>query len=157
MELQKLKYLTKSSAYEILLNIKNSGDDTANKYLAMMVGSQKVPYDVVAYINRYKSLPQLETYNRIYERRRKNPLYHNLVNESSSDIDKALALSSLITQSLIRMKELDDNDKKVYADIMNIPIISSAITKYTMYGDSSDLNDVFMMVREIFKRLFSKD
>lgn len=153
----RLETLSKSSAYSKLIEIGNSNKDVdVSKYISEMVGSDSVPFDVLVFINKYIPIPQLETYNSIYWKRRKNPLYRNMVNESLPPIDKALALSSFMTRAIITMKDLPESNRQEYADIMNIPIISEAISRYTNYGDSDTLEEVFMMVRDVFKKLYSR-
>lgn len=155
MESSKIKSLTKSDIYSKLINIRPKDKD-ANKYLSMMVGTDSIPYEVLVYVNRFDPIPQLETYNRIYERRRKNPLYKNLVNENLPDIEKAIALSSLLTQSFIRMKELNEEERIEYSDIMNISVITDALSRYSVLGDTEYLTEIFLLVRDVFKKLFYK-
>ena len=87
----------------------------------------------------------------------KSPLYKNLVNENASDEDQAIALSSLLTQTLIHTKQLvkenNEDDVQEYADIMNVSAITEALNDY-VNGDSTKLNETFLEVRNVVKTLY---
>lgn len=154
-----MKTLDKTRAYAYLNRIKNESNGKINvtPYIHELAVSETVPYEVLIFINRHIGLPQLFTYNEIYNRMGKSPLYKNLVNENASDEDQAIALSSLLTQTLIHTKQLvkenNEDDVQEYADIMNVSAITEALNDY-VHGDSTKLNQVFMSTREVVKTLF---
>lgn len=153
-----MKCLDKSSIYSTLFEIKETHNEDISKYIKEVSRSDtSIPSNTLKFINKYHPLQQLETYNQIYNRRYKNPLYKNLVNEDLPVEEKAIAISSLITQSLIRMKSLDENDRKEFAYIMNFNTLVESLNNYASTGDDVMLNDTFMNVRNVLKNLFSKE
>ena len=116
-----------------------------------------VPTDVLIFINKHVGLPQLFTYNEVYDRRRNNPLYKNLVNENLEDENKAIALSSLLTQTFIHTKQLVKENKQSdipeYTDIMNVKAITEALNDYAN-GNAKKLNEVFFEIRDLLKELY---
>lgn len=148
-----MRSITKSTAYAKLAEIKEEGIETS-KYVRMLANSDSVPYDVLVFVNRYKPLDQLCIYNHVYENRRNNPLYKNIVNESASVEDKALAMSSLVTQTLIKCKTMDESSKQELIGIMNIDIILEALHSYMVDGNSQKLQETALGIRDVFKRLY---
>lgn len=145
-----MRAITKSTAYAKLASIKNEGIDTS-RYIRLLAGEETVPYDVLVFINKHSPLDQLSVYNHIYENRRKNPLYKNIVNENASIEDKALALSSILTQTIISCKKTSDNE---CFKVMNVDLILEALSDYTLKGSTSKLVDVSNGIRDIFKKLY---
>ena len=152
-----MRTIDKSYAYATLREIKDSKGIDVSKYVREVASNDSVPYSTIIFMNRHKGLPQLATYNKIYERRRSNPLYKNLVNEKLPIEDKAIALSSFMTQTLIHMKELRNNNQYDemfdYAEIMNLGLVANALEEYGV-GDTNPLNEAFDQVRQMFKMLF---
>lgn len=148
-----MRTITKSTAYSKLKEIKESGIDT-NKYLRDLVNSDSVPYNVLIFINKYSPIEQLYTYNKIHENRRKNPLYKNIVNENAEVEDMALALSSILTQTLIHAKDLSEIYRTEYYSIMNTDLILEALSSYTINNDSKKLTEIFLGIRDVFKNLY---
>lgn len=152
-----MRTLDKNLAYSYLNKIKKENVNVS-QYMKMVASSEAVPYDVMVFINRYVGLPQLATYNEIYDRRRKNPLYKNLVNENLSDEDKAIALSSLLTQTFIHTKQLvkegKQEDVKIYSEIMNMTAITEALCEYSLHNNAEKMNEIFLGIRDVFKSLF---
>lgn len=154
--------LDKFLAYSKLSEIKNNPDvsNEANDHIKKVFNEDSLPYETIIFINKYLPLDQLSVYNRIYENRRKNPLYKNLVNEKLSVEDKAIALNSLLTQILINNKKLRESgnikDAELFNDFMGSSEINSALGEY-LCGNHSKLEEVFDMVRETFKKLYNKE
>lgn len=148
--------LNKQIAYQKLYQIKEKADIT--EQLKKLALSETVPYDVICFINKYIPIDLLETYNHIYTNRRKNPLYKSLVNENLKAEDQAIALSSLLTQTLIHSKNLKkkgyQKESRNHLNVMNTDEIIRALESYAN-GDEKTLNKVFLMVRDVFKELFS--
>ena len=152
-----MKAINKSMAYADLKYIKENFNVDTSRYVREVAQNDTVPVSTVLFINKYKPLEQFYTYNKIHENRRKNPLYKNLVNENLSESEKAIALSSFVTQSMIHNKELikegKESDSKEFLDIMNVNTVLEALSDYAV-GNSDKLNECFAMVREVFKKLF---
>ena len=154
-----MKTIDKNRAYAYLNRIKNESNGAVNvlPYIHKVAMSETVPYDVLIFINKHIGLPQLYTYNEIYKRMGSNPLYKNLVNEDLDDENQAIALSSLLTQTLIHTKQLvkenEQEDVQEYAEIMNVRAITEALNDY-VNGDSTKLNEVFLGTREVMKALY---
>ena len=162
MVVHNMKPLDKTSAYAYLSKIKTESVETGkpvnvSPYMKKVASNDTVPTDVLIFINKHMGLPQLFTYNEIYDRRRNNPLYKNLVNENLDDENKAIALSSLLTQTFIHtrqlVKENKQNDIKEYTELMNVSAITEALNEYAN-GSNKKLNEVFFEIRDVFKELF---
>lgn len=152
-----MKTINKSRAYAYLNRIKNECKVNVSPYIHKVAMSETVPYDVLIFINKHIGLPQLYTYNEIYKRMNKNPLYKNLVNENLDDENQAIALSSLLTQTLIHTKQMvkenEQEDVQEYAELMNVRAITEALNDY-VNGDSTKLNETFLEVRNVVKTLY---
>lgn len=152
-----MKTLDKNSAYAKLASIKESNGIDVSRYMREVASSDIVPITTLIFINKYYPLDQLYTYNKIHENRRKNPLYKNLVNEALPESDRAIALSSFVTQVMIHAKDLKSNSKiedaDRYMEIMDIGSILDAIKMYSE-GSPDKLNEVFIQIRRVFKNLF---
>lgn len=152
-----MKPITKSKAYADLKYIKeNFNVDTTNQLKAVAL-NETIPVETIIFINKYKPLEQFYTYNKVYENRRKNPLYKNLVNENLPTAEKAIALSSFITQAMIHNKELlkenKEDDAQLFLGVMNIENIAEAINDYVK-GNDEKLLEAFDETRNVFKNLF---
>lgn len=154
-----IKTLDKTSAYAYLNKIKSEGINTS-QYMRKVASSDTVPTDVLIFINKHIGLPQLFTYNEIYHKRigpNKNPLYKNIMSENLDDENKAIALSSILTQTFIHtrqlVKENKQDDVKEYAELMNVAAITEALNDYAN-GNAEKLNEVFSEIRTVFKELF---
>lgn len=145
--------MNKLKCYEYLNRIMEQGVPI-KEHVERIVGSDTVPVDTIVFIDKYCPLESLNTYRDIHEKRFKNPLYRNLVNESASVEDRAIALSSLLTRAMIRMSNINEKYRKDYATEMNIKEISEALTLYSYNKDSSKLNEVFDKTRSFIKELF---
>lgn len=154
-----MKPLSKAKAYELLFRINKKQDINIDKYIDMLSKSgDMIPVEVILFINKYNSstLPQLKVFNIIYSKRRTNPLYKNIMNESATPDEQCLALNSLITQCLIQIKQLRLEERDMLIDIMNVSDILQAITDYLVNGNTKLLRTTFFEVRSIFKNLFKK-
>lgn len=150
--------LNRNQMIESLSRIKKNGVDISPYMREMLLCEDgDVPYKTIAIINKYEPIDTLFTYNKVYENRRKNPLYKNLVNESLPLNEKAIALSSLSTQILIHMKDLMNEGKEreaeEFAEMMDLKNISESILEYTK-GNDEMLIESAVSVRKIFKTLF---
>lgn len=157
--------INKFVAYTKLSEIKSKFNsdkvtEVVDDHIRRVFNEDTVPYDTIIFINEYEPLDQLSVYNRIYNNRRKNPLYKNLVNENLSLPDKAIALNSLLTQILINNKKLEESNKKedaeLFKDFMSASEIHNAIMEY-LNGNNSKLLETFDMIRDIFKRLYNNN
>lgn len=152
-----MKTLDKSTTYNKLFEINKKHNIDVSKYVEMVAGKSYIPAEVIVFINRYSPIPQLETYNAIYNRRKTNPLYKNLVNENASPDDMALGLSSLLTQVFIRMKTLSESEKIEFSGLMNVSQITEVLSHYSSTGDTEPLRETFLMIRDTIKHLFKKE
>lgn len=152
-----MRQFTKGRAYALLTEIKEKNNINVSPYIHRVAQSDDVPYDVLVFINRYSPIPQLEVYNHIYENRKRNPLYKNLVNENLSVEERAIALSSLLTQTLIQTKfsvrDKKTEEVKEYADLMNLDMVTEALMQY-VNGDDKLLNETFLDIRDVLKKLY---
>lgn len=149
-----MRSLDKSYIYSKLSEIKENYKVDTTKYLRETVSSSTIPYSTIVFINKYYPIPHLATYNKIHERRKNNPLYRNLMNENASIENMALALSSVLTQSLIHGKTLSDEDRKEYYSLMNTDLICESLTDYTINGNTEKLRNTFLEIRNVMKTLF---
>ena len=153
-----MKPINVQEAYNILYDIRDNEGINIDRQVSNIELCKRVPLEVLIFINKYRPIEQLSTYNHIYNNRRKNPLYHNLVNENLPLEEKALALSSYVTQVLIKSKELVKNgrlqDSSDYLKFTQIDKVLSALSDYAVNDNSVELNKVFFMIRDIFKNLY---
>ena len=124
--------MNKLKCYEYLSKIKDQGV-SINEHIERIVGEELVPIETLIFINKYYPIDSLKTFEDIHEKRYKNPLYKNLVNENASVEDRAVALSSLLTRTMIRMSKMDEKKRKDYATEMNIKEISKNIIRRFNY------------------------
>lgn len=148
--------MNKLKCYNYLSKIKDKGI-SINEHLEKIVGEETVPSKTLIFINKYYPIDSLQTFEDIHDKRHKNPLYKNLVNESASVEDRAVALSSLLTRAMIRMSKMNEKSRKDYAVEMNIKDISEALIEYSYNKDSSKLNEVFDNTRLFIKELFNME
>lgn len=148
--------MNKLKCYSYLSKINDKGIPI-KEHLEKIVGTDIVPVETIVFINKYYPIDSLKTYEDIYDKRYKNPLYKNLVNEKLSCEDKAVALSSLLTRAMIRMSKMEEKSRKDYATEMNIDKISEALNLYSYNKDSSKLNEVFNNTRSLIKELFNRE
>jgi len=152
-----MRCIDKPFAYSRLTEIKRRFGVDTREHIKEVAMSESVPYETLVFINKYLPIDQLSVYNRIYESRKKNPLYRTLLSEDLSDIDKAIALSSLITQSLIVCKKNEDKEYKDILKLMNVDVLTEALEKYAYDESTEKLNEVCGMVREMFNKLYRED
>lgn len=148
--------IDKSFIYEQLNKIHTEKKIDINPYIAAMVGKTEIPYEVIVFINKHLPIDNFSTYNQIYEKRKKSKLFRNLVGENLPVEEKAIVLSSLLTQSLITIKHVTQPEKDVLLDTMNINIIMEAINEYMNENNKDIIEKVFDMYRTIFKALFNR-
>ena len=155
-----MKPITKPKVYMALNYIKENHDINVTPYIHKTADSDNIPAEVIVFINKYLPIEQFYTYNKVYENRRKNPLYKNLVNENATNEEMAIALSSLVTQIMIRNKELvkesRTDDTKQFFNAMNTQVILNALRDYAI-GRPEELVETFNSTREVFKKLYKKD
>ena len=150
-----MKPLSMEEAKNILIDISKSENISVDEQIDSIDYYGCVTQSVLLFINKYRPLEQLATYNHIYNNRRKNPLYGNLVNERLPVEERAIALSSYVTQVFIHSKNLiRDNkaeDSEYYLkEISQLDVVTNALMRYAKYNDIDELNRVFMMMRDVF-------
>ena len=154
-----MKPLSTIEAKNILNDISKKENMNVDKQIDDIDYFGCVTQSVLLFINKYRPLEQLATYNHIYNNRRKNPLYRNLVNEHLPIEERAVALSSYVTQVLIHSKNLirdnKEEDSEYYLkEISHLDVVTNALMRYAKYNDVDELNRVFMMIRDVFKNLY---
>lgn len=153
--------ITKKDIIQKLYEIEEQHEELKlGREVQKVVRSEVIPIDIIKLINKYdKSFLQIyDTYNTIYSSRNKNPLYRNLRNPNLIITEKAIAISSLVTKILISCSKIDDEEeKKIFANAMNIDQINSAITKYALFGETDELLEVSKQVRELLEMLYKED
>ena len=153
--------ITKKDIIQKLYEIEEQHEELKlGREVQKVVRSEVIPIDIIKLINKYdKSFLQIyDTYNTIYNSRNKNPLYRNLRNPNLIITEKAIAISSLVTKILISCSKIDDEEeKKIFANAMNIDQINSAITKYALFGETDELLEVSKQVRELLEMLYKED
>ena len=150
-----MKQLTKSEVYRILGELKKQGYDIS-EYLTDMCGSTNIPYKVIVFINSKQPIDKLVTYNQIYNKRRNSPLFRNLMRDDNSVEEKAIILSSLLTQSLIGAKHANAEDKLEIVDALNVNTLISALSDYANDNNEGAIIDAFDTYQLIFKTLFPR-
>ena len=149
--------ITKKDIIQKLYDIEERENLKLGREVQRVVRSEIIPIDVISFINRYdKEFLQIyDTYNVIYLSKNKNPLYRNLRNKDLSIEELAIAISSLVTKILISCSKIkNENEKKLFAQAMNIDRLNNSLTQYAMYGESEDLLQCAKEVRELLQILY---
>ena len=150
-----MQAINKAFIYRMLNEIHSTGLDVS-KYRALLVGTDEIPYEVVIFINKYRPLDKLKTYNEIYSKRRNSPLFRNLMKMDLPTYEKAIILSSLLTQSLIGAKHASEEDAEEVIDAINVDMIMNALNKYINDHDGSYVDNAFDTFQHIFRTLFPR-
>jgi hypothetical protein len=150
--------MDKIDCYKYLYEIHNSDRVDITEQVRKIAGiGHSVPESVIKFINKYIPQPQLATYNVIYEKRHKNPLYKSLVNEDLPVEDRAVSLASFLTQAMIGIKTIKDSEiRENYYREMLIDSITEAMKEYSLFNKSDKLNEAFCNVRNKFKSLYGE-
>lgn len=149
--------ITKKDIIQKLYDIEERENLKLGREVQRVVRSEIIPIDVISFINKYdKEFLQIyDTYNVIYLSRNKNPLYRNLRNKNLAIEELAIAISSLVTKILISCSKISDiNEKKLFAQAMNIDRLNNALTKYAIYNDNIELIQCAKEVRELLQILY---
>ena len=145
--------MDKFEGYKYLSKINRDYNVDISEQVKNIAGKKEVPQSVISFINKYIPRDSTTTLNMIYEKRYKNPLYKSLVNEDSKIEDKAIALSSYLTQAMIGLSKItDESSKSVYCEDLMINDIINSLAKYSC-GDSSMLSETFSRVRRSIKSI----
>ena len=150
--------LTKKDFIQKLYDIEEKEGIKTGREVQRVVRNEIIPIEVIKLINKYdKQFLQIyDTYNTIYNSRNKNPLYRNLRNANLRIEEVAIAISSLVTKILISCSKIEsEEEKKLFANAMNVHSLNDAITKYSMYGEPEELLDVSKQVRELLEILYT--
>ncbi len=145
--------MDKFKCYHYLLEIKKTKDIDITEQVKKIAGKEEVPLSVVKFINEYYPQQQITTLEHIHSKRHKNPLYKNLVNENLNVEDKAIALSSLLTQTMIGLKNIDEDIKQDYYKTMMTEEILDAINSYST-GNIDKLLEVSNNIRNKIKEIY---
>ena len=151
--------MDKLTCYKRLFEIRDTHHVDVSTYLTKLAASSTIDSSILEFISSYESASTSlnETVvNDIYDRRHKNPLYKSLVNESASNVDKAIALSSYITRVLIASKSLDDVSRHKLLNEMQIHSVSSALSKYSI-DDTNAMLSTFDTLRSMIKSIINNN
>lgn len=150
--------ITKKEFIEKLYEIEEKENIKTGREVQKVIRNEIVPIEVIKLINKYDKnfLKIYDTYNVIYQARNKNPLYRNLRNNNLNIEEKAIALSSLITKILISCSKIEDEEeKRIFAQAMNVETLNQAITKYIVFNDKQDLLDCYTEISDLLHILYS--
>ena len=148
--------INKSYIYKQLNQIRDTYNIDVSKHITSMIGNNEIPYETLVFVNKYMPIELLTTYNKIFEKRRKSPLFRNIVKADNTVEEKAIILSSLLTQSLICKKKLG-SDESDAIDGINADIIISALHDYIYNNNDKVVIDLFETYQIIFKTLFPRN
>ncbi len=151
--------ITKKDIIQKLYEIEEKTDLKLGREVQKVVRSEIIPIDIIKLINKYDTgfLQIYDTYNTVYNSRNKNPLYRNLRNSNLRIEEKAIALSSLVTKILISCSKIEDeNERKIFANAMNIDQLNNAISEYAIYGKADNLLENCKQVRELLELLYTE-
>jgi len=149
--------ITKKDIIQKLYDIEEHENLKLGREVQRVVRSETIPIDVISFINKYdKEFLQIyDTYNVIYLSKNKNPLYRNLRNKDLDIKELAIAISSLVTKILISCSKISDVDeRKLFAQAMNIDRLNNALTKYAISGNDVELLQCAKEVRELLQILY---
>ena len=149
--------ITKKDIIQKLYEIEENNDIKLGREVQRVVRSENIPMDIIKLINKYDTnfLQIYDTYNVIYNSRNRNPLYRNLRNQELDIAEKAIAISSLVTKILISCSKIEDvEERRLFADAMNIDQLNKALTEYAIYNDATNLIDNANQVRELLLLLY---
>ena len=150
--------LSKSFIYSQLYRINNEKQINIDEYVSQMVGSDSIPYTVIVFVNKYYPIANLAMYNEIYNKRhRKSPIFKNLMKKNLPTAEKAIVLSSLLTQCLISIKHNNIGSNMEAIDSINVDLIIDTLYNYMTNGDNSRVDEIFEMYQIMFKTLFPKE
>ena len=147
--------INKAFIYEQLDIIHKEKKIDITPWVSKMVGKSEIPYEVIVFVNKHLPINKFNTYNQIYNKRRKSPLFRNIIDENLPVEEQAIVLSSLLSQSLIGIKH-SKQEKESIIDAINADIILEALSKYIYENNTSIITEVFSVFQTIFKALFEK-
>ena len=145
--------ITKKDIIQKLYDIEEQTNQKLGREVQKVVRSEIIPIEIIKLINKYdKGFLQIyDTYNSRY----RNPRYIKLRNPNLDIEEKAIALSSLVTKILISCSKIEDiEEKKVFANAMNIDRLNASLTSYALNGETEDLLENCKQVRELLELLY---
>lgn len=153
-----MKQLTKQDILNKLYDIAEKEHLDFTREVQKTIRNEIVPMEVIKILNKYDKsfLPVYDTYNTIYLSRSRNPLYRNLRNKYIEVEEAAIALSSLVTKILISISKMPEEDRTLFAIIMNVEGLNEAITEYSN-GNKDLIMEQHSQVRELLELLFLED
>lgn len=149
--------ITKKEFIEKLYEIEEKENIKTGRLVQKVIRNEIIPIDVIKLVNRYDNnfLKIYDTYNVIYNSRNKNPLYRNLRNKHLKIEEKAIAISSLVTKILISCSKIkNEQEKKLFAQAMNVSKLNDSLTNYCVNGDFNLLNECANEVSDLLHILY---
>ena len=148
--------ITKAYIYEQLTNIHRSENIDIQPYIDLMIGRDDIPYEVIVFVNKHVPLPIFSVYNSIYDKRKKSRLYRNILNNALITEEKAIVLSSILTQVLIDKKHNRSKHVEYLNEGVDCDMIIDALQSYMYDNDDTKVLKAFEVLQTIFRALFNK-
>lgn len=152
-------FLTKKDFIQKLYDIEAKENLKLGREVQKVIRNEIIPVDIIKLINKYdKEFLQIyDTYNTIYMSKNKNPLYRNLRKSNLPTSEVAIAISSLVTKILISCSKIEnEQERRIFANAMNIDRLNLAITNYAMFDKEDSLLECASEIRELLELLYSE-
>lgn len=127
--------MNKVEAYKELFKMEKQGFNIDN-ILKELATSKRVTEDILFKMN------QLKTYPVFLKQLKEKKFFKNILDDSLDDIEKAKALSSLVTHTLIEFQNIEESEIKNLSEAVYIDEVLEALNLYMTEGNSNKLNEV---------------
>ena len=137
--------LTRRDAFRILFDLEKHGISIDPLLKDMSLNSCGVPDSVKEFIYAYQNYPVF------IEKLKTKQFYKNILKDDLSILDKAKALSSLITHTLIECGTTNNKNQMFYlSESIKLKDILSALHSFMIQRDSTGIEQVTEELRELF-------
>ena len=149
--------LTRQDCYKMLLDIKAKGINIEEQ-LKEVVKSPTVPKNVIRFISENTDLKILQFYEvlRKQNNKKNSKLYINIMKGLEDPTELLITLSSLITRIFIFSKTLDNSEKKMFFENVNLQKIINAQQSYLINYDISECVECLNAIKRDIKLLEDK-
>ena len=79
-----MQLVNKSYIYKQLNTIHDKYKVDINEYVAKMIRSNEIPYEVITFVNTYTPINELRTYNEIRNKRNNSNLFRNILKNNNT-------------------------------------------------------------------------
>lgn len=138
--------MTKEEAYQKLFEINKTKNTDISEQIKELAVSSEVPKSVVSFITESSSIDIPPFVENLKSKR----FYKTFLNEKCSEIDKAKALSSLITHTLIE-SEYSGIPIEVLSGKMSMNQVTESLQDYLLSGSTDRLNKTFESISLMMK------